>query len=409
MKKEQISWLLYDFANTGFMVWMVTLLFPVYFREVLCEGCGSRADLLWGLSGTCSMVLAALFAPILGAIADRFGLRKQFFIFFTLMAVFFSAALAMIPPGLVYGGMIFFILANVGYLGGMVFYNAFLPELERRERQGRFSAWGWAAGYLGAFVTLALFYPILKEVGDDWNRFEVRMVFVLQAVFFLLFSLPAFFFLPKSQRAPQPASWFRVGREGWRRLVQTFREIRSYKNLSIFWLAFFFFSEGISAVIYFASIFAVAELGFRLKALVLFYLVLQWAGIFGALLFGYWADRVCAKRALSWALFLWWFVAIASFWVEGEGFFYGIGMVAGMAMGSTQSVSRTYWSRQVPLEKRTEFFGFYGVASKLSSAMGPLLFGGVAALTGTPRWAALSLLLFFVLASGILRHVAPDR
>lgn len=145
-----------------------------------------------------------------------------------------------------------------------------------------------------------------------------------------------------------------------------------------------------------------------MKELILFYLVMQWAGIIGALIFGWIADRWSAKFSLSWALLLWWFVAIAAFFVQGKGLFWGIGVAAGLAMGSTQSVSRTYWSRQAPQEKRNEFFGFYGVSSKLSSALGPLLFGLLSSLTGTPRWAALSLILFFVAGWLLLRRAPKD-
>jgi UMF1 family MFS transporter len=283
MKKQKIAWLLYDFANTAFMVWMVTLLFPVYFRNVLCQDCGSKADLFWGLSGSISMLVAAVLSPILGAMADRFGLRKKFLIFFTFLSICFSAALAFVPPNDFILGIAFFVLANVGYLCGMVFYNAFLPELERPERQGRFSAWGWAAGYLGAFVTLALFYPILKGVGEDWAQSRVRLIFAFQAAFFLIFSLPALFFLKEDRQEKSRTSFLQAIPEGGRRILQTFQRLKEYKGLFRFWIAFFFFSEGIAAILYFASIFAVQELGFQMKELILFYLVMHRAGIIGAL------------------------------------------------------------------------------------------------------------------------------
>jgi UMF1 family MFS transporter len=186
--------MLYDFANTAYTVMIVTFVYGVYFKTVVCQG-RPWGDFLWGLNATVSLTLVALAAPVLGAMADHARGKKVFLVFFTLLCVVFSGALFFVRDGMIGRGMVLFILANMGFQGALVFYNAFLPELASEKRMNLISGLGWGVGYVGAIVIVLLSGPFLKGGFAQDNLLNVRLTFVMQAAFYLVFSVPVFLWL----------------------------------------------------------------------------------------------------------------------------------------------------------------------------------------------------------------------
>lgn len=414
--REILSWMVYDFANTAYSTMIVTFVFSVYFRFVICDGLGGAADLLWGLMGTVSLVISAGMAPYLGAVADYGGRKKWFLVRFTLLCVVFSGALFLIrPSGFLCGpftgclfyvtgltivlAVVLFLLANVGFQSSLVFYNAFLPELAPASKQGRVSGYGWAVGYLGSVIVMGLSFPLVAGGFSPANLTNLRLVFLLQAVFYLVFAVPLFIWL-KERRAVVVSSKISWG-AGWQRLGQTVRRINHYKHLVRFLIAFLCYTEGISTVIWFAGIFARQTFGFTLGEIIVFFIVVQTTGIIGAAVLGRLADVFSPKKVILFTLGLWLVMVLGAYFTTSKTVFWVLGVITGISLGSSQAVSRTMMSRLTPPRRLAEFFGLYGVATKFSAAVGPVVFGVVSSLSDQ-RLAILAVGAFFLVGAIIL-------
>lgn len=402
--KEVLCWMMYDFANTAYTVIIVTFIYSVYFKNIVCEGLGNLGDLLWSISCSTSMFLAAILSPILGAIADYSYSKKRFLVFFSVFCVIFSSLLFFVEKGMIFLGMSLFILANIGFQAAIVFYNAFLPEIAPPEKLGRVSGYGWALGYLGAIFVVFISFPFLIGGWSKENLPYIRFTFLLQAAFFIIFSLPAFIGLREKGHNPC-GHGFNLIKIGLKRLYDTYKHIRDYKELFKFLIAYFIYMEGITTVIFFSTIYASNTLNFSLKELAEFYIAVQTTGIIGAIIFGKLSDRIFPKRTISITLILWIIVTIGAYLAHIKAIFWIIGLLAGAAIGSSQAVSRSIVGLLTPKEKISEFFGFYGVFGKFSAIIGPFSFGAISVITGSQRVAILSVAAFFVLGFIFLQLV----
>ena len=368
---------------------------------------GNKADFLWGLNGAISMATVAFLSPILGAIADHSKAKKKFLIFFALLCIVFAGLLFFIREGMIIEGMIFFIIANIGFQGGNVFYNAFLPEITTTKKYGKVSGYGWALGYLGAIVIIIISQPLLKGGFEGSNLPNIRLTFLISAVFYLIFSLPAFFFLQERGSRRESKDSYVI--TGLKRLRDTYRNIIQFRELAKYLLSYFIYIEGVTTIIYFSTIYAKDTLYLGIPELILFYIVVQTTGIFGALFFGQLADKLRPKKIIMVTLLIWCAVVIGAYFVENKPTFFIIGIFAGIAMGSSQSVSRTMMALLTPEDKEAEFFGFYGISGRLSAAIGPLVFGSISAVTGSQRIAVLAVIFFFLLGLALLQRVDEKK
>lgn len=364
------SWTLFDFANTGFSVMMVTFAFPLYFNAVIAEG----NDLYWGMTVSLSMLLCALIAPPLGASADTKNGKKQFLLIFTFISILATAGLYFVGPGMVAIGMALFILANVGFESGIVFYDALLPSLTTERSIGRVSGYGYAMGYAGSLAILLLCLPLIQNGWEGTNDHSFRLSYLVTAVFFLLFALPLFFFVPEKRHENRVRHDYIS--QGFRKSWRTLAHIREYPNIARFLLAFFIYNDAILTVISFASIYAKKTLGFSMQELLIFFLTVQTTAIVGSLIFGFVADKLGAKRTIIITLLLWIVVVGVAYFAVTKEIFYGVGLLAGLAIGSSQSASRSLMAKLTPKERTGEFFGFYdGFFGKASAIIGPITFG----------------------------------
>ena len=355
-RREILAWMLYDFANTAYTVMIVTFVYGIYFKNVVCQG-RPWGDFLWGLNATISLTLVALSAPILGAMADHARGKKFFLMAFSLLCIVFSGALFFVKEGMIATGMFLFIVANIGFQGSLVFYNAFLPELASESRMNLISGLGWGVGYVGAIIIVAISGPFLRGGFAEENLFNVRLTFVLQAVFYLVFSIPIFIWLKDRGLGPARLKPDReLIRAAFVRLGVTFRSLRHYRELFKFLVAYFIYIEGVTTVIYFSTIYASDTLGFTLGELILFFILVQSAGIVGALGFGWLGDRFGPRRTVAVTLVLWFGVTVAAYFSGSKEVFWWIGAAAGVAMGASQCVSRSMMAMMTPRAKVAEFF-----------------------------------------------------
>jgi len=400
-RRRIFAWTLFDFANTAFYVIILTVGFPTYFREIVA-GDSSAADLLWSISFSASMLIVALLSPILGAAADHGAGKKRFLAVFTGLCIAATASLFFVEGSMILTGMLLLILANIGFEAGLVFYDAFLPEIATERSYGRVSGYGFAMGYVGSLVTLLLAFPLYEGGFDEMNLGSIRLSFLMAASFFLVFSLPLFLVVPDRQH--RPAVQFDLVRVGLRRVRSTFREFSRYKNVGKFLLAYFVYIDGVNTIIIFSAIFARQTLKFELDEIVLFFAMVQTSAMIGSVLFGILADHIGQKKSLNISLLIWLAIVVASYLVVEKTHFYAIGFFAGIALGSSQSISRSLMSHLTPMEKKTEFFGFFSFFGKASAILGPLVFGIVSSVSNQ-RNAIISVAFFLVLGLILLQRV----
>jgi UMF1 family MFS transporter len=398
------SWALFDFANTAFYVLILTVGYPLYFKEIVVSD-SRGGDLLWGSAFSISMFIVALISPVLGAVADYGAGKKRFLGIFTALCIASTTFLFFVHSGMIIMGMILLILANIGFEAGLVFYDAFLPEITVENNYGRISGYGFALGYAGSLVTLAVAYPLYVGGFVDNNLFNIRISFFVAAAFFLLFSTPLFLFLPDKQRTASLKLDF--ARIGFARLRTTFQQFSQYRNIARFLLAYFIYIDGVNTIIIFSSIFARETLKLDFGEIVIFFAMVQTFAIIGSILFGILADHSGHKRTLSITLILWLGTVGIAYFIQDKWLFYIIGALAGIAMGSSQSTSRSLMSDITPKDKKTEFFGFYSFFGKASAILGPFIFGLVSAYLNQ-RLAILSVG-FFILTGLLLLQRVKER
>jgi len=402
-RSQIFIWTLFDFANTSFSVLIVAVGYSLYFKEIVVGGAG-RGDFYWGLAVSISMLLTALVAPILGAASDFAHNRKRFLVFFTLASVVCTAMLYIVGPEMILLGTVLFVIANVGFEGGIVFYNAFLPQLASKHTSGRISGYGFAMGYVGSLVSLMIAIPLYADGFSPGNLSNVRLSFVIAAAMFLVFAMPLFLFL--QDRRDAPTSKVSYVKAGFERVRNTITHVRSYSNIARFLLAFFIYNDGILTVISFASIFAKESLNFSLQEILILFAIVQASAIVGSLIVGTMTDKVGPKKTITVTLLCWIAVVVGAYFVESKTVFYIIGIVAGASLGGSQSASRTLMALLTPADREAEFFGFYdGFCGKASAVIGTFIFGLLSWATGSQRLAVVTVGLFFVAGLILLQRV----
>lgn len=400
-KGKIFAWSLFDFANTAFYVIILTVGFPLYFKEIITDN-APNSDFLWGLAFSISMLIVALFSPLLGAIADSGAGKKKFLAAFTALCILATASLFFTGPSMIFWSIVLLIFANIGFEAGLVFYDAFLPEITTERSYGRVSGYGFAMGYVGALITLFLVFPLYEAGFEEANLFNVRISFILAAVLFLLFALPIFIFVPDKQLKKKFEPKFFA--EGYVRLKSTFRDFKKYKNIAIFLVAYFLYIDGVNTVIIFSSIFARETLQMTFTEIILLFVIVQTSAIIGSAIFGIISDHVGQKKTLMVTLLIWIGIVTSAFFVEDIFTFYIIAAFAGISLGSSQSTSRSLMTLLTPAEKKTEFFGFYSFFGKASAILGPFVFGIISTMIDQ-RTAILSVAFFFIAGLLILTKV----
>ncbi|HOU45025.1 MAG TPA: MFS transporter [Anaerolineaceae bacterium] len=369
-KRERRAWYLYDFGNSAYAAVVLLAVYSAYFKGTVVGGAeGSR---LWGLSVGIAMLIVGLTSPILGALADSSQTKKRILLVFTVMASFFTAMLFFVGPGDIAKGMIFFILAEIGYRNGQVFYNALLPDIAEPEEMSRVSGNGWAIGSAGGIVCLLIVLALILGIG---GQTVIRVAFLITAVFYAASTAPLFF-LVKERTEPKPLprgeNYFSIS---IKRLWETFKAARKYQSFARFLGAFLVFNNGIMITLDFAAIIGATLFGLDQTQLIVFMIIVQVTSVIGAFVFGRAAGRWGSKAILVVALILMTLTVSLLYFTHSLTMFNIVGALAGFALTGVQSVSRTAVGQIAPEEKAAEFYGLFSLASQLSNFIGPTLFG----------------------------------
>jgi UMF1 family MFS transporter len=401
------GWALYDFGSSAFNTLIVTFIFNRFFTDVIAAD-NVSGTIMWGAALNISAVIVAVLMPVLGAMADYSGRKKIFLVGFSCQAILFTALLFFVGPGQAWPAAILFVLANVGFEAANVFYYAFLPEVSTPRTIGRVSGYGFALGYVGGLLCLALGLGMVSGWLPRTDYLNIRATILLVAAWYLTFSLPMFLRVAeRAERRRAPLAEY--VRQGFGRVAVTVGHIRELREAAKLLVAHMIYNDGLVTVIGLASIYAGAVLGMSLEDVLVVAIVLNLAAGLGALAFGFVDDRIGGKRTLVVTLvglILAGIIGVATPSVAG---FWVAATLIGIMMGPNQSASRSLLARLVPAHKQAEVFGLYAFSGKMSSMLGPLAYTTALGITGSHRVAMSTIVVFFAVGLGLLLYVREDE
>lgn len=370
-KQARHAWYLYDFGNSAYAAVILLAVFSAYFKNVVVGGAeGTR---FWGWAVGIAAITVALISPVLGAIADSSRSKKLFLFIFTGISVVFTAMLFFVRAGDVVMGMVFFILAETGYRGAQVFYDALLVDVSTPETIGYISGKGWAFGMLGGVATLLIAVVPMQLIGNDF----IPYTFLITAVIYALSSLPTYFRVKEHTPVLPIPEGETLLSNSFKHLGQTFKEIKTYKEFLRYMIAFLIYNDGIMMLMDFAAIIGGTLYGLNQVQLIIFVIIIHITGALGALFFGKISDSNSSKKAIIYSLVILILALACLYLIDTMIGFFIVGAFAGFSLSGAQAVSRTMVSQLAPKSKTTEFYGFLSVAGRTSTFIGPLVFGTI--------------------------------
>ena len=422
-KKLINAWAFYDWANSVYSLVISTAVFPLYYSAIT-EGKvvsflgmeWDHPDSLYSYALSFSFLIVAFISPILSGIADYTGSKKKFMKFFcfvgsiSVMSLYFFDGL-----DTVWIGIIFTILASIGFWASLVFYNAYLPEVAHPDQQDRASAKGFIYGYLGSIILLVINLIMIQmpDLFGITSATASRLSFVMVGLWWLGFSQITFKKLPDDVYNKKPDEdyiW-----KGFRELKIVAKEVVNYPTLKRFLISFFLLSVGVQTIILLATIFGSTELGLATIDLIVTVLLIQIVAIFGAFLFSRLSEKKGNIFALKVTIIIWMLVCFCAFLLHKDlpnvaTYFYVLGAILGLVLGAIQSLTRSTYSKLLPeTEDHATYFSFYDVAEKIAIVLGTFVYGLLYAITDSMQWSVLCLALFFLASFIILSTLKKTK
>lgn len=414
LNRREWSWVLYDCANSAFVLIVMTAVLPIYFKDVASHGITPAISTAhWGFVNSFASLVLALLAPILGVLADFPGRKKRFWAGFLLLGCLFTLALPLVGEGMWMLCLILFFFARIGYAGSNIFYDAMLVDVAPKKRMDWVSASGYAWGYIGSTIPFLAGIFLIRgwdKLGFSSSASATRWVFVITALWWFLFSLPMWknvkqVYAVAPSRSPV--------RDALRRLGNTLRNLRRHREAFLFLAAYFFYIDGVDTIIVMATSYG-RDVGIEGSTLILMVLVIQLAAFPFALVYGRLAQVFSAKTMLLFGICVYVLIVLLGFALpffptneSKTALFWVISLLVASSQGGIQALSRSFFGKLIPVENSAEFFGFYNVFGKFAAILGPFLMGFLARTTGDTRWGVLGILLLFLIGGTILLRVRP--
>jgi UMF1 family MFS transporter len=414
-RRDLRAWAMYDWANSAFVLVIITAIFPLYYQSVSAAGLGVETAMArYGWATSISLVLVAAFAPLLGAIADMHALRKTLLGASVVLGVFATAGLVFAGTDEWARALVLFGAGNIGVTASFIFYDSLLPHIARPGEIDRVSAGGYALGYLGSGLLLLLNIAWIRypaAFGIPGAEAATRLSFLSVALWWGLFSIPLFRHVPE----PPPfspggtAAGSGSARLVFSRLAGTLRELRgNHRDAFRLLLAVMFYNEGIGTIIRMSAIYA-AGIGLPQSTVILAILLVQFIGVPCAFLFGNLAGLIGTKRTILVGLGVYALIALIAYRMDSSPEFYLLAVLVALVQGGTQALSRSLFASMIPKQRSSEFFGFFSVFEKLSGVFGPGLFGLMVVITGSSRDAILTVLALFIAGAVLLTMTNVER
>ena len=418
-RREQRAWYFYDWANSAFPTTVLTVFIGPYLTTIAKAAAGAdglvhplgldvAAESFFPYVVSLSVLLQVILLPLLGAIADYSHFKKHMLGVFAYVGAFATMGMYFMQgTDYLFGGVLF-LVANLSFGASIVFYNAFLIDIARPEERDRVSSMGWALGYVGGGVLLALNLLLFAKAGD-WGlgvAEAVRINLASAGVWWAVFTVIPLLVLKRRKPVKQlpPGGHYLI--VGLKQLRHTLGKVRAHPHALLFLIAFLIYNDGIQTVISLASVFGQEELGLSMTTLTTVILMVQFVGFFGNILFNYIARAITAKRAIIVSLVIWIGTLIYAYaFLKTTRDFYLMAAAIAIVLGGSQALSRSVFSLMIPPGQESEYFGLYEISDKGTSWLGPLLFGLALQFTGSYRVAILSLIVFFVIGMLLLFKV----
>lgn len=398
MTREERSWILQDFGNSAYSIAITTALLPVFYKTYAAKGLNpTDATAFWGYANSFATALIVILAPILGNLADYKGYKKKFFNFFVILAILSTAALSFIGENQWRLALFIYIITVLGSTGASIFYDAFLTDVTTDEKMDMISSQGFGFGYLGGTVGFGLSMGLIllaPSIGMPASL-ATKIAFVITAVWWLVFTIPFFKNIEQKYwlegKPPKAAKVFQ-------KLAGTFREIFQDRNLLLFFLAYFFYIDGVHTIISMATPIAIdLKLGLTETELLMILLVIQLVAFPFAILYGWLSKRLGSRIMIMVGILTYVGIAIFGLFLDTRLDFMILAFLVATAQGGIQALSRSFFGKLIPKTKSAEYFGVFNIFGKISSIFGPLLMGIVTQVTGNIQYGILSLGILFVL------------
>lgn len=399
LTKQELSWALYDWANSAYSMTITSSVLPMYFKSVAEAGgmSSSNSTALWGYTISLSTLVISMLAPILGTIADYKGNKKKFFKTFFSVGVLATTLLAFVPANNPILLLICYGFALVGFSGTNIFYDAFLVDVTTKERMDKVSSSGFALGYIGStipfIISIAVVLLSQMKILPISLPIACKITFLITAVWWLVFTIPilknvnqVYYIEPEKEPI----------KKSFERLLKTLKAIKSHKNIFIFLIAYFFYIDGVDTIIGMASSYG-TDLGISMVSLLIILLLTQFVAFPFTILYGRLAEKVGAKKLLYVGIITYIIICIYGYFITTTIGFWILAMAVGSAQGGIQAISRSFFGKMVPKENANEFFGFYNIFGKFAAIIGPFLVAIITQATGQTRNGILSLIALFVI------------
>ena len=402
------AWAMYDWANSAYQTTIIAAIFPVYYKAVAASGLEKDvATTRWSWASAIAIIIVAIVAPVLGAIADNSPVKKRLLGVFMGIGVTSCFGMWWITDGDWVLALTLFIIGNVGVAGSIVFYESLLPHLVGPKDLDRVSSAGYAIGYLGGGVLLAINAVMILKPG--WFGIPdvataSRLAFVSVGIWWLVFSMPLFFKVPEPRSLvsdnPQPVSLS----GGFRQLAATFHELRKYRQALLFLAAFLIYNDGIQTMIRMATVYG-SDIGIDSGVMIMALLLTQFIGVPAAFAFAALASKIGAKNGILIGLGVYAVITVLGYFMTSAAHFFALAILVGLVQGGTQALSRSVYASMIPRQKSSEFFAIFSVFERYAGVVGPLMFGWIVSSTGSGRPAILAVVIFFVAGAALLLPV----
>ncbi|HKS93344.1 MAG TPA: MFS transporter [Gammaproteobacteria bacterium] len=402
------GWASYYWGNHAYTTSIITVFFPIFFQKYWDHGSSVTVNTFrLGLANSIASLVVALSAPVLGAIADRGGHKKRFLVTSAFLGAVMMLALHFVDLGQWQWAWLFYVIASMCYWWGNVFGDSMLVSVAEPGKLDMTSAIGYFAGYLGG--GLFLIVGVALSLKPQWFGLTdataaVKLILILTAIWWVVFSLPLLFWVPEPHKPQQKQSLMSTAKAGVLQLAETFRHVRTYKPVLMFLIAYWVYIDGVNTIIQMAVDYGKA-IGFSTTDLILAVLMVQFIGVPAALLFGRLGERIGPKIAIFIGLAVYVCVTVFAAFMRHSWQFFVLAALVGLVQGGVQLLSRSYYARLVPPERAGEFFGFYNMLGEFAAIVGPFLIGLVSYLSGSPRLSILSVILLFAVGAVLLARV----
>lgn len=398
--KQEKSWIFYDWANSAYSAIITASVLPIFFKSMAKQASinPNIADSYWGYANSLATLVIALLAPILGTIGDYRNMKMRMFKSFFLIGVISTAALTFTSSWIAI--VIIYMITIIGFSGANLYYDAMLIDVTTEDRMDYVSTYGFALGYIGGSTIPFIIAIALIMYGEKIGIPQIRatqLSFLITAVWWAVFTIPILKNVKQVYYIEAEATSIK---NSFKRLGQTFKNIKSYRNIFVFLLAYFFYIDGVNTIIHMATVYG-DSVGINSSTLLLALLVTQVVAFPCAIIYGRLAKKFGSEKMILAGIFIYIIICFVGYNMSTATEFWILAILVATSQGGIQALSRSYFGKMVPKENSNEFFGFYEIFGKFAAIMGPTLYGIFSQITGQSRYGVLSVMILFLIGGGI--------